>query len=83
MNKLFSQFAFLLLVGATFFSCSNELNTVVQEESSVELQTRSLEDKGEIIPVEESPYKRKEASSLSVNENSSFFDIREMDVNII
>nr|CRY95084.1 hypothetical protein [uncultured prokaryote] len=28
MNKLFSQFAFLLLVGATFFSCSNELNTV-------------------------------------------------------
>ena len=66
MNKLFSHFVFLFSVGLTFFSCSNELNTVVQEESSVELQTRSLEDRGEIIPVEESPYKRKDLSLIHI-----------------
>lgn len=83
MKRLFYSLFGLLIISASFVSCSNELNYVVQEDNALSLQTRSLEEKGDIIPVEESPYKRKDASVLSINENSSFFDIREMDVNII
>lgn len=49
-------------------------------------QTRSLNldsAQDEIVDVPISPNRRKEISTYSVNENSSFFDIREMEVNII
>lgn len=73
MKRLFYSLFGLLIISASFVSCSNELNNVVQEDGALSLQTRSLEEKGDIIPVEESPYKRKDASVLSINENSSFF----------
>lgn len=55
MKRLFYSLFGLLIISASFVSCSNELNYVVQEDNALSLQTRSLEEKGDIIPVEESP----------------------------
>lgn len=85
--KLF--FICFSLIGLMLSSCSNELNEVLETDDS-KVQTRSVVtdsiDKGEIIPISESPYKRKETGVtklMSISESNSFFDIREMDVNII
>lgn len=85
MKKIFFVIA-AIVVSLLLYSCGNDYNDVLEIDNSL-IQTRALNvdsiDKGEIIPVPESPHKRKDLSLYSINENSSFFDIRELPVNII
>lgn len=85
MKKIFFVIA-AIVVSLLLHSCGNDYNDVLEIDNSI-IQTRALNvdsiDKGEIIPVPESPHKRKDLSLYFINENSSFFDIRELPVNII
>lgn len=85
MKRKYSFFA-TFFVSLLLCSCGNDYNEILETENSL-IQTRTLNvdsiDKGEIIPVPESPYKRKDTNLFSINENNLFFDIRELPVNII
>lgn len=82
MKKIFFVIA-AIVVSLLLHSCGNDYNDVLEIDNSI-IQTRALNvdsiDKGEIIPVPESPHKRKDLSLYFINENSSFFDIRELPV---
>ena len=86
MKKLFYYLG-LGLFSVSFYSCSNDLEFTSSEKmSNMEIQTRTIysdSTKGQIIDVPESPYKRTNSCLYSVNENESFYDIRELDVYII
>lgn len=78
---------FLVASGCTNFyddiesSISSEKDKIATTRSS-----NSLDDTiqmGEIIPIQDSPYKRIDQKARYSSENNSFFDIREMDVNIM
>ena len=74
MKKIFFVIA-AIVVSLLLHSCGNDYNDVLEIDNSI-IQTRALNvdsiDKGEIIPVPESPHKRKDLSLYFINENSSF-----------
>lgn len=64
MKKIFFVIA-AIVVSLLLHSCGNDYNDVLEIDNSI-IQTRALNvdsiDKGEIIPVPESPHKRKDLS---------------------
>lgn len=83
-KKLF----FYLALGFLAVSCSNDSEDLFTVKDSTYSNNKEFIDSTEtnqIIPIEESPYKKR-AQTRSYgysNDNYSFFDIRELDVNII